>query len=180
MFINDRIVERRMGFKKTSDIIMISFDITETVVNTFIEEEVSLTLDILNEEIFVVLAIDLDPNHPSNVVGLNTQTQMSLCVTSQDSVALLNNSNCLAEERINVVVDAAAPGASLIIRQSNGSTPPATLEWIGIIATNNFFIQFLGSNNTAVRGGTGRLWGYRAKADSSTYASLLQSTLLSS
>jgi len=180
MFIYFRIVERRMGFKKTSDIIMISFDVTETVANTFAEEEVSLTLDILNEEIFVVLAIDLDPQVPSNIVGLNTQTQMSLCVSSQTDVQLLNNSNCLAEERINVLVDAAAPGASVIMRQSNGSTPPATLEWIGIVATNNFFIQIRGSNNATTRNGTGRMWGYRAKADSSTYASLLQSTLLSS
>jgi len=169
-----------MGFKKTSDIIQISFGISELVANTFVEEEVSLTLDILNEEIFVVLAIDLDPNQPSNIVGLNTQTQMSLCVSSQDDVQLLSNSNCLAEERVNIAVDAAAPGASVAFRQSNGSTPPATLEWIGIIATNNFFVQLRGNNNASTRNGTGRIWGYRAKADSSTYASLLQSTLLSS
>ena len=93
-----------MGFKKTSEELAISFSVAEDVVDTFNQEEVALQLDILNNEVFVVLAVDLDPTCPSNIAGTNTQTQMSLTSTSQTSVQLLSNSNCLAEERLNIFV----------------------------------------------------------------------------
>lgn len=168
-----------MGFKKTSGIVAVSFAVAETVVDTAVEEQVALQLDILNNEIFVVLAIDLDPQGPSQVTGVSTQTQMSLCATTQTEPQLLSNSNCLAEERLNIHSDAANPGTGAVFRQSNGSTPPATLDYIGIIATNNFFVQLKGNNNISTRSGTGRLWGYRAKADGATYAALVQSEVLS-
>ena len=167
-----------MGFKKTSGIVAVSFSVAEAVAGTMVEEEVALQLDILNNEVFVVLAVDLDPTAPSNIAGLNTQTQMSLCSTTQSAPQLLSNSNCLAEERINIRQDAASV-TGVLYRASNGSTPLATLDYMGIIATNNFFVQIQGSNNASVQTGTGRLWGYRAKADSSTYAALVQSEVLS-
>ena len=167
-----------MGFKKTSEELAISFSVAEDVVDTFNQEEVALQLDILNNEVFVVLAVDLDPTCPSNIAGTNTQTQMSLTSTSQTSVQLLSNSNCLAEERLNIRQD---PGSvtGVLFRASNGSTPVATLDYMGIIATNNFFVQIKGSNNNGTQSGTGRVWGYRARADASTYAALVQSEVLS-
>lgn len=169
-----------MGFKKTSDTIAISFGISESAPNTFTETEVALQLDVLNNEIFVVLGIDLDPTCPSNIAGTNTQTQMSLCTTSQTAVRLLNNTNCLAEERLNIRQDAGSAVSPVLFRASNGSTPFATADYIGIIATNDFFVQIQGSNNLAEQTGTGRVWGYRAKADAGTYAALVQSEVLSS
>ena len=56
-----------MGFKKTSDTIAISFGLTEAAPNTFIEEQVALQLDVLNNEIFVVLAADLNLTPPDAV-----------------------------------------------------------------------------------------------------------------
>ena len=58
-------------------------------------------------------------------------------------------------------------------------TPPATLEYIGIIATNDFFIQGKGINNLSPRGMDGKMYGYRARADSAIYAALVQSEVLS-
>jgi hypothetical protein len=167
-----------MGFKKTSEELAISFSVAEDVVDTFAQEEIALQLDILNNEVFVVLAIDLDPTCPSNIAGINTQTQMSLTTTTQTAVQLLSNTNCLAEERINIRQDAGSV-TGVLYRASNGSTPVASLDYLGIIATNNFFIQLKGSNNAAVQTGTGRLWGYRARADAQTYAALVQSEVLS-
>ena len=58
-------------------------------------------------------------------------------------------------------------------------TPPATLEYIGIIATNDFFIQVAGAGNAAAKGMDGKLYGYRAVADADIYAALVQSEVLS-
>jgi len=169
-----------MGIKKTSETIAVSFDVAEGAPNVFAQEQINLTLDVLNNEVFVVLAVDLDPTAPSAIIGTNTQTQMSLTTSTQTAPQLLSNSNCMAEERLNIRTDAASVTEGILFRSSNGSTPPSTLDRLGIIATNDFFVQIQGSNNLVAQTGSGRLWGYRAKADSATYAALVQSEVLSS
>ncbi|GAG54299.1 unnamed protein product, partial [marine sediment metagenome] len=44
-----------MGFKKTSELIAVSFAFSESGPNTFTQEEIALQLDILNNEVAVVL-----------------------------------------------------------------------------------------------------------------------------
>jgi hypothetical protein len=58
-------------------------------------------------------------------------------------------------------------------------TPPATLEYIGIIATNDFFVQVNGTGNTAAKSVHGKLYGYRATATADIFAALVQSEVLS-
>jgi hypothetical protein len=58
-------------------------------------------------------------------------------------------------------------------------TPPATLEYIGIIATNDFFVGVQGTNNGGPKQASGKLYGYRAVADATIYAALVQSEVLS-
>ena len=54
------------------------------------------------------------------------------------------------------------------------------LDYIGIIATNDFFLQIQGVNNAAPLGGSVKMYGYRARADAAVYAALVQSEVLSS
>ena len=63
-----------MGFKKTSDTIAVSFLQTESAANTFTQDEIALQLDVLNNEIFVVLAVDIDLEAPDALAGTNTET----------------------------------------------------------------------------------------------------------
>ena len=73
-----------------------------------------------------------------------------------------------------------ADGGIAVGFQSLGAeTPPATLEYIGIIATNDFFIQVQGTANTQALGMDGKLYGYRAQASADIYAALVQSEVLS-
>jgi len=58
-----------MGFKKTSDLIAISFGVTESAANTFTQDEIALQLDVLGNEIFVVLAVDLNVAAPNLVAN---------------------------------------------------------------------------------------------------------------
>jgi len=99
MFINDRIVERRMGFKKTSETIAISIGLDESAANTFTEEQINLQLDILNNEIFVVLAVDLNLTAPDSVPAINTSTAGSMTSTTVASMPTLANTNCVAVSR---------------------------------------------------------------------------------
>ena len=166
------------GLKKTSSTIAIGFGVTETGANTFTQEQVDLNLSPLDREVFVVLAINLDPATPDCVAGVDSNVAMSLTSTSQTAVAQLDNSNCLASSANVIKMDAA--GTDGVAFQSLGmETPPATLEYVGIIATNDFFVQVKGNGNAAAKNGTGKLYGYRARASADIFAALVQSEVLS-
>jgi hypothetical protein len=167
-----------MSLKQTSDPIAVSFGLNETAPNTFIEEEIALQLDVLNNEVFVVLAIDIDLTSPSALAATDTSVKASLCATSQTAVSNLSNSNCLASGRKDIEAAGFVDGGVAFERQAL-TTPTGDVPYIGIISTNNFFVQLQGQNNPATKGVTGRVWGYRARASSDTYAALVQSEVLS-
>ena len=168
-----------MALKKSSEIIRIGFSVLESGPNTFTQERVDLQLNPLDQEVFVVVAADLDPASPFNVAGTNTQIGMSVSSTSLTGLANLNNSSTIANTVIDIRQDPAGVNGVSVVRTSLDS-PPAALDYIAIIATNDFFVQIEGVGNPQARLGFGALWGYRAKADAATYAALVQSEVLSS
>jgi len=179
MFINDRIVERHMptGLKPSSSPIAVSFSLSESAADTFTQDRIDLQLNPLDNEVFVVQGINLDPTVPSAIAGTNTQIHASLTSTSQDGVRNLSSPSCLATSVMNIQADA----ASLVsFSRTAVDTPAAGVGYIGILATNDFFIQIEGTNNGAAKFLSGRMWGYRATASSSIYAALVQSEVLSS
>lgn len=167
-----------MGFKKTSDSIAISFGLTESAANTFTQEEVALQLDVLNNEIFVVLAIDLDLSSPDAVAAMNTDVTAMITTTSQTATTSLANTNTLATSS-KAIRAAGFVDGGVGFQRAAESSYSGDIGYIGLIATNNFFIQVQGANNAGAKTASGRVWGYRAKADASTYAALVQSEVLS-
>ncbi len=167
-----------MGFKKTSDLIAVSFALEETGPNTFTQEEIALQLDVLNNEIFVVLAADLDITSPDAIAATDTRITSSLTTTSQTGVQGLGNSNCMAQARLDIRAAGFVDGGVAFMRAAE-STYTGNLDYVALIATNNFFVQIVGAGNLAAKSVSGRVWGYRARADASTYAALVQSEVLS-
>lgn len=168
---------KAMALKKTSEIISIGFSVAETAANTFTQTQVDLSLSPLDQEVFVVVAVDLDPTAPDVITNTNTQSLMSLSTNSRTAFGNLNDSNVLA----NAVYDVRADATNHVgFVRTSLDTPPAALDYIGIIATNDFFVQLKGTNNANAKDGFGRVWGYRARADAATYAALVQSEVLSS
>ena len=165
-----------MGFKKTSDTIAVSFGVNESAANTFTQDEIALQLDVLNNEIFVVLAVDLNPTTPELVPGQTTATNAAVSSTSQTALPSLAGSNTIA---VSQLVLRSAGGEAVAFTRAAEESYSAALDYVALISTNNFFVSIQGANNTAVRGVTGRVWGYRARADASTYAALVQSEVLS-
>ena len=167
-----------MGFKKTSDLIAVSFGNTESAPNTYTQEEIALQLDVLNNEIFVVLAVDLNPAAPDAIAATDTTTVAQVTSTSQTGIISLSNTNCLAVSERQIRA-AGFVDSGVGFSHFAGETPTAQLDYIGLIATNNFFFGIKGTANLAAKGASGRVWGYRARADASTYAALVQSEVLS-
>lgn len=165
-----------MALKRTSEVITISTSIDESAPSTFTQEQVNLSLNPLDNEVFVVLAMDLNPAAPECITGVNTECRGSVSVTSRTSVGNVSNSNVLAEASLAIRSD---PIAAVGFTRMPTEAPLAQLDYIGIIATNDFFVQIIGTNNTTAKSMNARMWGYRAKADAATYAALTQSEILS-
>lgn len=167
------------GLKQTSSTLAIGFSATESGANTFTQATVDLNLDPLNREVFVVQAINLDPFLPDVVAGTTSQVKTSLTVTSQTAVKGLGNSNTLARAD-NSILMAAGSIEGVPFQTGFFETPTGVgLEYIGIIATNDFFVQIEGVGNTAAKSVAGKLYGYRAIATADIYAALVQSEVLS-
>ena len=167
------------GLKQTSSLIVIGASVTETAPNTFTESRVDLQLNPLDNEVFVVTGIDMDVSVPDGIAGADTRSAMAITTTSQSSFPSLALTACLARKSLNIQAAGFVDGG-VGFQESAGDTPPATLDYVGIIATNDFFLQIIGVANAVAKSGAIKLYGYRARADASTYAALVQSEVLSS
>lgn len=169
------------GLKQTSSVINIGFRVEETAANTFTQTAVDLNLDPLNREVFVIQAINLDPGTPDLVPALTTGVNTSLTATSQTDTVGLQESNCFAaagnfiKQAVGGTADGGVPFTTGFFETPTG----VGLQYIGIISTNDFFIQVKGQNNLAAKALAGKLYGYRAVASADIYAALVQSEVLS-
>ena len=166
------------GLKATSSTVAIGFSVIEGAPNTFAQTQVDLNLSPLDREVFVVQAIDLTLGAPDALAGIDTATGGSITTTRQTAVADLSNSNCLAIA-VNQIRAAGFVDGGVGFSQTAGESPNTLLEYIGIIATNDFFIQLVGANNATPHSMTGKLYGYRATASADVFAALVQSEVLS-
>ena len=167
------------GLKQTSSVVAIGFKATETVANTFVQSTTDLNLSPLDQEVFVVLAINMDPADPDAVAETDTIVETSLTTTSQTAVQSLAESNCLAYCLHEIRAEGFGADGGGVGFQTALETPPANLDYIGIVATNDFFVQLKGGANTSTKNVTGKMYGYRARADAAIYAALVQSEALS-
>jgi len=165
------------GLKQSSSLITIGARATEAGANTFTEQRVDLQLNPLDNEVFVVQAIDMDPAFPEAVAGLRSSLSFALTNTTQSAFPLFNSSSVLAQKI--QVIDNTVPAVAVYMDTASMETPPTSLDYIAIIATNDFFLQIQGLNQVAVKSANCKVYGYRARADASVYAALVQSELLS-
>jgi hypothetical protein len=166
------------GLKSTSSLITIGFSVVESAPNTFTQDRIDLQLNPLDNEVFVVQAVNLDTEVPDGIAAINTASTSSLTTTSQTAIASLANSATLANSAFRIR-SAGYVDNGVGFQQQSLETPPAGLEYIGIISTNDFFVQVQGAGNIGAKGVSGKLYGYRARASSSVYAALVQSEVLS-
>ena len=166
------------GLKETSSLITIGFQAVETAPNVFTQAAVDLQLNPLDNEVFVVYAVDIDVGPCDAIAGLNTSMSASLSTTTRTTLGDLADSNVLSVSKRQIRAAGFVDGG---VGFSSGSTesPATQLDYLGIIATNNFFVQVEGQNNLGSHGVEGKLYGVRARADANIFSALVQSELLS-
>jgi len=168
------------GLKQTSAPLVISFGLDESAANTFTEAQVAMQLNVLDREVMIITGCNLDVGTPDAVLGVNTACGGSISSTSRTTLGTLEDSNVIARSLDSIrAAGFAAPGSGVGFSASFGESPAAGMDYLAIIATNDFFVQVLGSGNIAAKSVRGKLYCYRAIAEASVFAALTQSELLS-
>jgi len=178
-----------MALKRSSEIITISGHYTNTT-GGFTSLEVDLQLNPLDQEVFVVLATQIDFLGATplpllvGVAGIpEVETPVAFSTTRPTAQldAGFSNVFAYANQRARICKDASSNPLSYFMTEQSSDVPDTNLDYIAIIATSDFFIG--GTDDGTNSGDTKiayKIWGYRAKADAATYAALVQSEVLSS
>lgn len=177
------------GLKETSSQIVVSFGLTETAANTFTTERVDLQLNALDNEVFVVTAVKMDLEIPDVLGGAGNIRSAVFASLSKQNITNSNDRSlgntsifATADTQIISAISAQPSGDNFgvaVLQQENDQDTPSAVEYTDIIATPDFFVNINGVANSSAKSVAGKLYGYRARADSSTYAALVQSELLS-
>jgi hypothetical protein len=168
-----------MGMKKTSSTIVISSEVVESAANTYTFAKIDLQLNPLDNEVYVVTGVNLDPDEPDYVNGVSTLVQASISTVERPGVGFISDSNVIAAAR-NALITSAVPGdPSVAFSREDPLTVPPGEDYLAIIATNDFYLNIVGQGNGNPKACRARVYGYRARADANTYAALVQSELLS-
>ena len=166
------------GLKPSSGQIIISGRVDEDAPNTFTQQEVDLQLNVLDREVFVVTALDINVRCPEpNVAGTDVESKGWLSTTSRTTVGSIANSNVLGAQRVSA--DGHNGGFYVLLDSSSIQSPPTNMDYMGIISTNNFWAGIKGEGNNNEMFIEYRMYGYRARATADVYAALVQSELLS-
>lgn len=165
------------GLTQTSSLIAISASVTESAANTFTSAQVDLQLNPLDNEVFVVQAVDIDMFAPDLVTDTQSVTSFSLSSTQRTTVAGIDQPNVIAAKRI--FTQNVGDTCAVTNEYASIDSPATDLEYVAIIATNDFFLNLEGAGNGSAKSANARVYGYRARADASVYAALVQSEALS-
>lgn len=183
------------GLKPTSSQIVISFSLQESSPDTYTTERVDLQLNALDNEVFVITGVKMDTTNPQfnladPVANFGSSNRSVKAALSKQDVSStfkegLGNPSIFAtteKEILLQVTESLATGQTLPFVsqfQEDSIDTPFNMEYIDIIATPDFYVNIEGERNGASMTVRGKLYGYRARADASTYAALVQSELLS-
>ena len=169
------------GLKQTSPLFSVGAYIGESGPNTFTQLEVSLPLNTLDREVFVVTDVAVETSNP-NLDALDTRSTgyVSKVQIPAATDPGINDTGILCLRRTQIEYDAGT-GNSVAFEFNSpmnvlGSTGSPT-DYIGVIATPNWFLAIQGVNNTGTMWAAARLWGYRAQATADLYAALVTEEL---
>ena len=168
------------GLKSTSSPIQISSSVLEPAPNTFTEVEIQLSLNPLDNEVFVVTQVNLDVDAPDSLAATTTRVRGSLSTTSRLTIGRIDDQNTLSSaERLIICNAGMSPDGGHVFDREDPTFTALNEDYIGIIATDNAFLQIEGDGNGNPKACSVRIYGYRAKASASVYAALVQSEVLS-
>lgn len=154
------------------------------VADTYQESRIDLQLNPLDNEVFVVLAVDILLRPPYCIDQVNTSTKAQLSNQPLGAYYGLANPSVFAAEECWMMTEFAGVANNENFAgwklESQGS-PQGDMPYLAIIATNDFYsaVDSVGTGQSNANAYSFKVYGYRARADASVYAALVQSELMS-
>jgi len=102
--------------------------VVESAPNTFTQGQVDLQLNPLDNEVFIVQAVNLDLQPCDAVAGTDTSIRGTLTTTSQASMPSLSQSVVLAQSEF-VIRAAGFVDGGVGFSQHSMDTPPTDRDW---------------------------------------------------
>tara|TARA_B100000963_G_C22599393_1_gene659500 strand:- start:312 stop:866 length:555 start_codon:yes stop_codon:yes gene_type:complete len=180
------------GLTQTSDPIAISARFVQSNTNAFEVKRLDLQLNPLDQEVFVITAVKVDflnmPGRLPHPVNGTFVVEYEAAVAKNLPTAMVNigQSNCVAYSSLLAQQTSGGSGTTAtihsIIEQGATDAPPATMDYLDIVATSDLFLclDTGGVGPTETADVAFRIYGYRARASKAgVYAALVQSEQLS-
>ena len=162
------------GLKRSSELLAFGEFVVEAGANTYTQGQITLPLNSLDREVFVVTDVLFHMSDPDLVAGTDTAVHVQVTKSSQTALQQISNFDVIATKVLSIQNGAvgfeqrAAPQT-----QTTGTM----LDYVAIVATENMFVALRGTNNAGVKDASVRIIGYRAQADAGTYSALIASEL---
>ena len=166
------------GIKQTSSPIQISGFVVESSVNAFSDTTIDLSLNALDNEVFVVTMVNLDVDEP-DMDSTTTEVTASLSATKRSAllgIGGIDQSNIIAAAKRTIV---SSSSKSVAFDREDPQFTALEADYLYIVATPDLHLNVQGGGNGNKKSARVRVYGYRAKADAAIYAALVQSELLS-
>jgi hypothetical protein len=129
------------AYKITSDPFFVNGNVTQTVLNTFQQLEISLPLDSLQQEGILVHAVYWTSTEPESVGGLSSKVDMQIAATSKAAIVSANDANLVSRREV-VITGGAAEFSGPHVNDFIGSEAPYQLaDNLMLIATDNVFLS---------------------------------------
>lgn len=164
-------------WKRSSQLLNLGGSVTEAAPNTFTEQRVSLPLSSLDREIFVVTDVFIETETPDLNAGTNSNTVVQITKQAAGGIQTINNPNMVGKKEQRFV-SLTAEGQ---LSQDDFPTPLMSTgmgsDYLGVIATPDYFVGVQGLGNTTTKDGFVRITGFRAVASADLYAALVTEEL---
>jgi len=179
IYTNGEMKKMPAAYKISSDPFFVNGNVTETVVNTFTTQEISLPLDSLNQEGILVHGVYFTGSEPDRVPNASTFVDMQLTATAKTSMVNANDANLIGYTQKITTGGAAEFSGPHVIEMIGSQSPYQLADNLMLVATDNLFLSVKGVANTNLKGCSVRVVCSRVKLTASAYAALVTNELSS-
>ena len=163
------------GLKRTSADFFVSAQLQESALNTFTEATISLPLNSLDREVFVITGIIMDPGTPTSVPATQTDSILQLTRNTAGVIQTIADFNLIS---ISIeTINAGAAEFDFFSKTYGNQIMQSGQDFVDVVATPNMSVAVQGTGNLGLLTSNVRVYGYRARADSSVYSALIASEL---
>ncbi len=163
------------GLKRTSSDFFVSAEVVETAANTYTEAKITLPLNSLDREVFVITGILFDPATPSAIAA--TQCDSTIQLTRNTSANMVNLSEFNLISLSTETIVGGAGEFSFFSKTYGNQITDTGADYVDVVATPDMYVAVQGANNAGALTSSVRVFGYRATADVSVYSALVASEL---